>query len=138
MKLISPHFFALSVADVDATAQWYQENLGLHLTQEMSAPDGSARVKILEGGGLVLELLQHSQAISIKKYVPDFNQGFLLQGIFKVGFFTDDLAGWAQRLEDKQVVFVVPSTTDAAGRQFFIVQDNNGNLLQFFAQPPAI
>ena len=49
-------FLALSVADVAASARWYQEKLGLKTV--LTPPKaGEAQAIILEGGGLLVEHL---------------------------------------------------------------------------------
>ena len=54
-------FFALSVPDVAASARWYREKLGLRVILDPPKANG-AKAVILEGGGLLVELIQHDQA----------------------------------------------------------------------------
>jgi hypothetical protein len=46
-------FFASSVADIEASARWYSEKLGLKVTMQVPKTDESA-VSLLEGGGLTV------------------------------------------------------------------------------------
>src|SRR5262245_33281615 len=50
-------FFALSVADVKASADWYVTKLGLKIVMQPPKTDQST-VIVLAGGGLTVELLQ--------------------------------------------------------------------------------
>lgn len=54
-------FFALSVADLRASASWYSEKLGLKIVMQAPKRDGAA-VIVLEGGGLIVELVQLDDA----------------------------------------------------------------------------
>ena len=60
-KPVDGAFFALSVADITASTQWYAEKLGLEVIMELPKQSGTA-VTVLEGGGLVVELIQHDRA----------------------------------------------------------------------------
>ena len=52
-------FFALSVADLEASTRWYRDTLGLTVVMTMPRRDGMA-VAALEGGGLLVELIEHA------------------------------------------------------------------------------
>src|SRR5919197_2337726 len=82
-------FFALSVADLEASARWYAEKLGL--TVVMRAPkQGKAAATVLEGGGLIVELIQHDDALPLSKAAPAAQGGPLLHGMFKAGAVVED------------------------------------------------
>jgi hypothetical protein len=55
-------FFALSVADMKASGVWYVEKLGLAVAMEEAAAAGHPGVTVLEGGGLIVELIQNADA----------------------------------------------------------------------------
>lgn len=136
VEALAPQFVGLSVADLDASVRWYQDTLGLRLAEKIQAPDGSARVAILRGEGLVMELLQHRQSVPVKKLAPDLAGAYLVQGIFKVGFHVWDLDGVVARLRKRGVRFVTDVVDDQAhGQRFVLVEDNGGNTLQIFAPP---
>ncbi len=56
-------FFALSVADMKASGAWYVEKLGLAVAMEEAAAAGHPGVTVLEGGGLIVELIQNADAM---------------------------------------------------------------------------
>src|SRR5262245_12943845 len=63
-----PAFFALSVPDLEASVKWYGENLGLTATRLPGKPE--AKVAILRGSGLMVELVEHSKAADLEAVVP--------------------------------------------------------------------
>jgi catechol 2,3-dioxygenase-like lactoylglutathione lyase family enzyme len=125
-------FFALSVADLAASRDWYREKLGLRVVLE-SPPQGGAAVTVLEGGGLVVELLQLAQARPLAQAAPGVTSPQLVHGYFKAGMIVKDLGGTLARLRQRGVQVVLgPFPASDTQRANAIVQDNAGNLIQLF------
>jgi catechol 2,3-dioxygenase-like lactoylglutathione lyase family enzyme len=123
-------FFALSVADMEASVKWYSEKLDLKVVMREPKKNKSA-VTVLAGGGLMVELLQDDDAI------PSGKEAHLLHGIFKVGVIVDDLDKTLSVLNASKVPIAFgpyPPTEHAAAN--IIVADNAGNLIQFFGKYP--
>ena len=126
-----PIFFALSVPDLDASVKWYVENLGLNPTRLPGSPE--AKVTLLRGNGLFLELIEHSQAFDLEARIPGNPRRFLVHGIFKVGFFVRNLDGTVEGLQKRGVRFKGSVfTDDVAGARSILVLDNNENIIQLF------
>ena len=124
-------FIALSVADLEASIAWYRDTLGLRLS---SRPVDSATVKvaILEGDGLLVELIQHADAAAMPAPAPAPGQG-----IFKAGFVVADFEAALARLRaaGAQIAYG-PYPAKDGQRANVIVRDNSGNLLQLFGPQP--
>ena len=121
-------FFALSVADMEASVKWYSEKLDLKVVMREPKKNKSA-VTVLAGGGLMVELLQDDDA------VPSGKEAHLVHGIFKTGLIVDDLDKTLSMLKVRKVPIAFgpyPATQNSAGN--FIVSDNAGNLIQFFGK----
>jgi hypothetical protein len=56
-------FFAPSVADLEASAKWYIEKLGLAVA--MRTKSGKTSVIVVSGNGLTVELLRHDDATDL-------------------------------------------------------------------------
>src|SRR5262245_35974969 len=82
-------FFALSVADLDASARWYTEKLGLRVVQQ-PPPRGGVSARILEGGGLIVELIHNPAAVPLGKAAPSITNTTLVHGIFKAGVIVEN------------------------------------------------
>ena len=111
-------FFALSVPDVDASAQWYKEKLGL--TTVMEGPrQGKTIVVVLEGGGLIVELIQLADA------GPTTKAFGLAHGIVKAGLIVDDLDKTIAALRARGVPIAMgPFPERPTKRSNFAVNDN--------------
>lgn len=121
-------FFALSVADIDASAKWYSEKLGLAVVMRSPQQDKASAV-VLEGGGLTVELVKHDDAIAPSKESP------LIYGFMKVGLVVDDLDKTIANLKGRGVpIFLGPFPARGNIKSNAIIKDNAGNLIQFFGK----
>jgi len=127
-------FFALSVADIDASARWYSEKLGLKVVMQAPKRDHAA-VTVLEGGGLIVELIQHDDAVALGKAAPAVKGNLLVHGVFKAGVIVDDFDKTLAMLRARGVeIFIGPFPAGANQRANLIIKDNAGNLIQFFGK----
>jgi len=125
-------FFGLSVADAEASAKWYSEKLGLKVVLRPPKFDGATAV-ILEGNGLIVELLQRDDAMPLSKAAPSVAQNYRIHGFFKAGIIVDDFDATVARLKERGVAIAMgPYPKTAEQRANVIVRDNSGNLIQFF------
>jgi len=124
--------FALSVADLDASAKWYVEKLGLRVTMRVPRTDATrARVALLQGGGLAVELVQHDDAVPLGSLQPKRDGAISLQGIFKVGVTVEDFEKTLATLRARGVDIAYgpyPKRPDQPAN--VIIRDGDGNLIQ--------
>ena len=127
-------FFALSVADVAASSSWYQEKLGMRVV--MAPPKaGDASVVILEGGGLIVELIQHDGAKPLGTVAPGVRGNLYVHGFFKAGLIVDDFDRTIAALRARSIEIAFgPYPKSATQRANVIIRDNAGNLIQFFGK----
>lgn len=122
-------FFAVSVADLEASSRWYSEKLGLEIVLEVPANGGTA-VMVLEGGGLIVELVRHDDAVPSACEATD---PALCHGVFKVGVLVKDLDNTLDKLAARGVpVAFGPFPAQSNQRANAIIRDNAGNLIQLF------
>lgn len=127
-------FFALSVADVRASAKWYADHLGLSVV--MDAPkQEKAAVIVLEGGGLIVELIQHDDAVPLETAAPGLKSNILLHGVIKAGAVVTDFDEALATLRRRGVEIAFgPFPARGNQRANVIIKDNAGNLIQLFAR----
>jgi hypothetical protein len=90
-------------------------------------------VAVLEGGGLIVELIQHDDATSVNSKKPSH----LIHGISKVGVIVDDFDGTLATLKSRGVeIFLGPFPARNGQRANVIEKDNSGNLIQLFGKSP--
>jgi catechol 2,3-dioxygenase-like lactoylglutathione lyase family enzyme len=127
-------FFALSVADINASADWYSEKLGLEIVTQ-PPKTGAVSVIVLEGGNLIVELIQHDDALPFNEAAPTISDETLIHGIFKAGVIVENFDAIVAILRERNVTIAFgpyPATTEQ--RANVIIQDNEGNLIQFFGK----
>lgn len=126
---------AIVVSDIQKTATWYKEKLGFSIIKQMEFPQyDSLRITVMKLHQLELELIQKSSVFSIHKYVPDYD-GFnntLLIGFAKIAFIVKDAETLESELKSKNVYFLTKlRTNNDMGIKSFMIQDPDGNILQF-------
>jgi len=127
-------FFALSVADANASAEWYSEKLGLKIVMQPPKTNQST-VIVLEGGGLIVELIQLDNAMPLNEVAPSIDNNMLVHGIVKVGVIVEDFDRVVEILKERNVsILIGPFPATADQRANIIIRDNAGNLIQFFGK----
>jgi catechol 2,3-dioxygenase-like lactoylglutathione lyase family enzyme len=81
-------FFGVSVPDLEASARWYEEKLGLKVVMRAPKANGSAAT-VLEGDGLIVELIQRDGARPWNAVSTETNRT-LVHGLFKTGVIVAD------------------------------------------------
>lgn len=130
--LIRPQGAALSlyVQDLEASRRWYAEKLGLQTV--MDIPDsGYGAVVILEGGGLLVELVRHRETVIDLPRSSDGERR--IRGIFKIGVEIADFDQVIQTLRSRGVEIAFgPFPARPGQRANAIVRDLEGNYIQLF------
>jgi catechol 2,3-dioxygenase-like lactoylglutathione lyase family enzyme len=135
-KSIKPSLVAISVANIDETVKWYQDNLGFAVKEKKDFPQHSLRIAFLALNDFEIELVEDKKSVSlvaIQKHLPEADDETKIQGFVKLAFTVEDVEALASRLKSKGVRFQMEMTKSnrKEGVKFFIVRDNNGNWLQF-------
>jgi catechol 2,3-dioxygenase-like lactoylglutathione lyase family enzyme len=126
----SGQFIAISVRNLDETIAWYQRNLGFVILQRMAAPDSSSRTAILTNNSIVIEVMQQKNGISKDDFKKQAD--FLWHGVFKTGFYVTSIQRVLDQLEKNGVpIFIGPVTDNKSKLKYFMVRDNERNILQF-------
>jgi len=127
-------FFAVVVPDLQASAAWYQEKLGLKVVMPLSRHERTAAMA-LEGGGLIVELIQNDDAVPLATAAPAVKGELFVHGVFKAGVVVDDFERTVAQLKARGIEIVAgPFPTRPGMRANVLVKDNNGNLIQFFGK----
>ena len=126
-------FIGVSVANLDASVRWYSEKLGLDVVMRPPKIEKSTAV-ILEGGGLIVELMHHDDAVPLSTAAPAITRNFLVHGIFKSGIIVDDFDKSIEQLRARGVTIAIgPFPATAEQRANAIIRDNEGNFIQLFS-----
>ncbi len=127
-------FAAFSVRDLAATVRWYSEKLDMHVVMTIPKQDGVA-VTVLEGSGLIVELIENDRAAPLSTAAPAVKERVLVHGPTKVGAIVSDFDRVLAQLKAQgaEIAFG-PYPARADQRANVIVRDNEGNLIQFFGE----
>jgi catechol 2,3-dioxygenase-like lactoylglutathione lyase family enzyme len=128
-------FFALSVANVETVSQWYRDFLKLKVAKSGEAPNGIAKFALLEGEGVLVELIQHREAKDRSAVAPSATEAYQIHGIFKVGMIVEGLEGIYSRAKEQHIpiAYDMMPAKDIPLRSFS-VRDPEGNLVQLFGR----
>ncbi|HEU5219749.1 MAG TPA: VOC family protein [Gemmatimonadales bacterium] len=130
-------FFALSVAVLDASARWYAEKLGLKVVMHVPKTDKVA-VTVLEGGGLIVELVQQEDAVPLSRAAPAVQDRVSVHGLFKAGMIVEHFDKTVALLRSRGVEMAYgPYPASKDQRANVIIRDNAGNLIQIFGSPAS-
>jgi catechol 2,3-dioxygenase-like lactoylglutathione lyase family enzyme len=128
-----PFFFALSVADVEASVDWYESVLGLRVVRSADLDARGIRIRLLRGEDIFLELIEDAAAVSLSELEPPLSDRYRLHGVFKIGLRVEDLAETEERLAALDVPLRGRVITEQDGSMRSLqVQDPDGNVLQVF------
>ena len=131
---VSGSFLALSVADLDASVAWYTDKLGLTVYQRQPRRDGAA-FALLEGNGLIVELVQLDDAVPFEKIAPSVRGRERVHGLFKTGVIVPDLDRLVAGFKERGIEIAYgPFPKRGQQRANVIIRDNVGTLIQFFGQ----
>lgn len=126
-----PVFLAISVPNLEASLKWYTETFDLAPVRLPGTP--KAKVALLKGQGLLVEVVEDTEALDLAALLPGVQERHLVHGLFKVGFFVRDLDATVSRLKRKGVRFKGSVFTDnVANAKSILVLDNNDNMIQLF------
>ena len=122
------------VKDADASAKWYEQNLGLKEIKRGKSPKGNAGNVVLGGEQFYVELI-YFVAPQAKKAERGAD-GSIPPGINKAGAVVDrqTFDSLYERLKARGATFLGGRFDDKEMKlESFIVRDNEDNLIQFFA-----
>ena len=127
-------FAAFFVPDLEASVTWYTEKLGLKVVSRPPASD-VAKVAILEGGNLIIELIEHKGAPPLRTFLPEDKKDSFVQGVFKAGIIVDDFDATVAMLKERGVEIAFgPFPAKKDQRANVLIRDNAGNMIQFFGK----
>ena len=127
-----PYFSAVVVKNLATSVKWYQSVFDLRVKTQMIDPNQSYRITILESSSYLLEILELKGSLVRKDLLKDKPDGTELQGHFKIGFKISDVNKWLEHLKSLSITVPQVWTDSKTGRKNFLIQDPDGNLVQFF------
>ena len=122
-----PHYFAVSMMDVDAAVAWYTRAFGLKVLDDTSADDRAWRIVNLSGPSLSVEIVRDKRHRTAEGRTT---------GFFKVGFRVPDLDEVADRVEKATGERPRVIQMKRHGLRLLQLRDPEGNLVQLSSPLP--
>jgi catechol 2,3-dioxygenase-like lactoylglutathione lyase family enzyme len=140
-------YLAFSVPDIEASARWYVEKLGLRMLFNVPrTATVRAAAAFLQGGGFFVELVEVDGAADLSRYLTPQQIGEgggrqYVYGLFKGGIVVDDFEKTVATLRARGVDIVDgPRPTKPDQPANVTIRDNAGNriaLLDGSFRPPS-
>jgi catechol 2,3-dioxygenase-like lactoylglutathione lyase family enzyme len=129
----SPQFVAVFVHQFDSTLKWYTDKLGFEIVSQGGNKAQGAAFAVLKWGAVHLEMIAHPKVVR-RADVQTLQPGNIgVQGFFKPGIYVEELERLQKELKEKGVTIKYPiQKNDNLKMNLFIIEDAEGNLLQFF------
>lgn len=128
------HHIGISVPDLDASINWYEDVLGFKLERRRLIESIPAEIAVLRNGPLHIELFftPSAQPLPPERRVPD--EDARTHGNKHGAFAVADVPAFAEELRSRGADIVWIKKFSNGGAACFI-RDNAGNLLEFLQAP---
>lgn len=127
-----PYFSAVIVSNIETSSSWYQSLLGLKIKNRINDSAGAYKVVILESGRILLELLELKGSLQKKKLLEKAPEGTQITGHFKFGFSITNVDAWLKHCRELHIAVDRVYVDSPSGLRNFLINDPDGNLIQFF------
>ena len=132
------HHFAISVANLETTADWYREKLGFREEYRYAIKEMGLQAVFLVLEDFRLEIFEMSESRAASAEERAFDRYLTVRGLKHVALAVDDLEATRAELVERGVQFVTDAMDVPAsgGERFCFFTDPNGVLVELF-QPVA-
>jgi catechol 2,3-dioxygenase-like lactoylglutathione lyase family enzyme len=127
-----PHHTCISVADIDATAEWYQRVLGLQMERAFQIPSGARVALLASPGGARVELTELAGGSEGNQW-NDPPKSLATHGLTHIAFEVDDLDGVFATAVVNGGETVWEPRGGTAGMRMAFLHDNEGNLVELLS-----
>ena len=124
--------FAISVADLEESIEWYQKVWGFTVIDRSEIPGQNTRVAHLQGKGFILEIFQAQGSCALPEYRRIPNEDLKVQGNKHISFGVPDGPKAMEQMQDLGVEIVFIAEVDGTWGCF--IHDNSGNLIEVFEE----
>ena len=128
------HHFAVSVADLDATATWYRDKLGFSEDYRYGVPAMGLEAAFLVLGDVRLEIFQMSRSRPAGEDEQALERYLGVRGLKHIAFAVDDVHAARPGHARRGVPFVndVMDVPNSGGERFCFFTDPDGVLVELF------
>ncbi len=132
VKINGVNHFAISVADMEETLQWYGDIFGFTVIDRSVIPGPNIKVAHMQGVGFILEIFEAPGAAPLPEDRRIPNRDLLTHGNKHMSFGVPDGPAAKAQLEDLGVEVAMVAEVD--GTYGVFIRDNTGNLIEIFEE----
>ncbi len=132
VKINGVNHFAISVADLEETIQWYSNIFGFTVIDRSEIPGASIKVSHMQGTGMILEIFEAAESAPLPEDRRIPNRDLLTQGNKHISFGVPDGPKAKAELEALGVEIAMVAEVD--GTYGIFIRDNTGNLIEIFEE----
>lgn len=135
---LKPILVGLYTQSYEETIEWYVDNLGFEVTNEVENEGGNIRLSFLDNGPFELEIYSDLVPEDTRERISRDRFGMPTEGFVKLSFAAESLPALEERLKSKGVTFVRETNESdrKPGYSWFMISDPDGNLIQVFGPTP--
>jgi catechol 2,3-dioxygenase-like lactoylglutathione lyase family enzyme len=131
----TPSFTALTVKNIDSSIQWYKEVLVLRMRNRVDSAERGFKQAVLINDKIMIELVELVKGISPDSLLTHYPKGTRIQGIIKFGFTVPAIDELYNKFQAKGLKLFGKMVTDPVNqKKTFLLEDPDGNLVQFFEE----
>ena len=132
VKINGVNHFAISVADLEETIQWYSDIFGFTVIDRSEIPGAGIKVSHMQGTGMILEIFEAAESAPLPEDRRIPNRDLLTQGNKHISFGVPDGPKAKAELEALGVEIAMVAEVD--GTYGVFIRDNTGNLIEIFEE----
>jgi catechol 2,3-dioxygenase-like lactoylglutathione lyase family enzyme len=126
------HHTCISVADIDATAEWYQRALGFETERAFQIPSGARVALLASPGGARVELTELGGGRDGNQW-NDPPKSLEAHGLTHIAFEVEDLDGAFEAAVAHGAAAVWEPRDGMGGMRMAFLHDNEGNLVELLS-----
>lgn len=132
IKINGVNHFAISVANLEESIQWYSDVFGFTVFDRSEIPGAGIKVSHMCGKGFILEIFEApgSSPLAEERKVP--NKDLMIQGNKHISFGVPD--GRAAKAEFEAAGVDIAMVAEVDGTYGLFIRDNSGNLIEIFEE----
>lgn len=123
-------FVAIDVSNIDVSINWYKMVFDMKVEDRVDNAERGFKQSNLTNAYFHIELVELVN--STTRQTAENLTKKSIQGLVKYGFKVTDFDHWHEKLEKLNAKFLGRVIADAKGKRTMIVEDPDGNLIQFF------
>lgn len=126
---LRPHHCGISVADIEASIDWYSRMLGFTLEKRVKVEGVPAKIAFIKNGDFMIELFEIPDAAPLPEDRKHPNRDILTHGTKHMAYQVSDTKQLVEDLKSRGVqvaldVQIIDNTVMA------FIRDNTGNLIE--------